>query len=89
MPSAHSPALETLASEPSPIIADRLLRWTPEGPIPLADGDHEMPGVLRALGIVGARLREQARLAALGGADPSTRGAGVTSQGGAGVSSFH
>jgi hypothetical protein len=68
VPSAHSPALETLAGEPSPLMADRLVRWTPQGTIALAGSDHETPGLLRALGIVGARLRAEARRAAMGGA---------------------
>lgn len=75
VPSAHSPALETLAGEPSPLMADRLVRWTPEGTIPLADGEHENPGLLRALGIVGARLRSQARRAAMTGVGMNSPGA--------------
>jgi hypothetical protein len=31
MPIAHSPALETPPGEPSPVMADTLVRWTPEG----------------------------------------------------------
>jgi hypothetical protein len=96
VPSAHSPALETLPSQPSPLVAEKLVRWTPEGSQPILDSDQEMPAVLRALGVVTARLRAQARAAGregMGNGDVS--GAGVTSMpledsfGGAGVSSFH
>lgn len=96
IPAAHSPALETLASEPSAVLADRLVRWTPEGKtLLLADGE-QWPGLQRALGVAGARLRSYGRTgggkygaATRTGAGVSSmeyeRGAGVTSPG---VSSF-
>lgn len=95
VPSAHSPALETLANEPSPLMADRLMRWTPQGTFAIGEADREMPGLLRALGIVGERLRAASRAGASftdglpGTATLGSRsGAGVSSMTyGAGVSS--
>lgn len=89
VPSAHSPALETLANEPSPLMADRLMRWTPQGTFAIGEADREMPGLLRALGIVGERLRAAVRAgASFTDGVPGEIGATLAGRSGAGVSSM-
>ena len=54
MPVAHSPALEVHPSAPSPVIAESLVRWTPQGSVPIDIEDVESEGIVRALGVVHA-----------------------------------
>jgi hypothetical protein len=49
---AHSPALETPPGAPSPLVADVLVRWTPQGTVRVAHGDHDAASIERALGRV-------------------------------------
>jgi hypothetical protein len=51
-PIAHSPALETAPGGPSPLVADDLVRWTPQGPVRVQPTDPDAAGIGRALGIV-------------------------------------
>jgi hypothetical protein len=62
VPLAHSPALETPADGPSPLVADVLVRWTPQGPVPVRPGDRDAAAIGRALGLV----RREETLARLG-----------------------
>jgi hypothetical protein len=62
VPIAHSPALETPPGGPSPLVADSLVRWTPEGPVPVRPGDPGAVALERALGLV----RREETLARLG-----------------------
>jgi hypothetical protein len=66
LPIAHSPALETPPDSPSPLVADVLVRWTPDGTVPVQPTDPDAAGIARALGIV-RRDETRARLAALTG----------------------
>jgi hypothetical protein len=50
VPIAHSPALETPPGAPSPLLADVLVRWTPQGATPLAADDRDAASIERALG---------------------------------------
>jgi len=59
---AHSPALETPADGPSPLVADVLVRWTPRGAVPVQPGDRDAAAIERALGLV----RREETLARLG-----------------------
>jgi hypothetical protein len=59
VPIAHSPALETPPGGPSPLVADVLVRWTPEGLAPVRPEDRDAAGIDRALGRV---RREAARV---------------------------
>ncbi len=61
-PIAHSPALETPADGPSPLVADSLVRWTPRGAVPIQPGDRDAAVIERALGLV----RRDETLARLG-----------------------
>jgi hypothetical protein len=63
-PAAHSPALETPAAGPSPLVADVLVRWTPEGTVPVRPTDADAEGIARALGLV-RREETLARLAVM------------------------
>jgi hypothetical protein len=63
-PAAHSPALETPAASPSSLVADALVRWTPQGTVPVRPTDPDLEGIARALGLV-RREETLARLAAL------------------------
>jgi hypothetical protein len=63
---AHSPAIETPPSAPSPLVADAVARWTPEGAVPVRPGDPDAGVVERALGVV-RREETLARLAAQNG----------------------
>jgi hypothetical protein len=56
---AHSPALETPPGAPSPLVADVLVRWTPQGTSLVAPGDVDAAAIDRALG----RVRREAALA--------------------------
>ncbi len=95
VPSAHSPALETLVKDPSPLVAQELVRWTPEGVEPLGEGHGELPLVQRAMAAATARLRREsaeafalraAGLPAPGrGADGLAAGVGVSSMAALGV----
>ena len=51
-PIAHSPALETPPSGPSPLVADGLVRWTPQGAVPVQPTDRDASSIARALGLV-------------------------------------
>jgi hypothetical protein len=62
VPLAHSPALETPADGPSPLVADVLVRWTPQGAVPVRPGDRDAASIERALGLV----RREETLARLG-----------------------
>ena len=62
VPIAHSPALETPADGPSPLVADVLVRWTPTGAVPVRSGDRDAAAIGRALGLV----RREETLARLG-----------------------
>ncbi len=46
---AHSPALETAHGAPSALVADALVRWTPQGAIPVAKEDPDAPSIERAV----------------------------------------
>jgi hypothetical protein len=46
---AHSPALETASGAPSALVGDSLLRWTPDGAIPVAKEDPDAPSIERAV----------------------------------------
>ena len=61
-PIAHSPALETPPGGPSPLVADSLVRWTPQGPVPVQPQDADAAVIERALGLV-RRDETRARLA--------------------------
>jgi hypothetical protein len=50
VPIAHSPALETPPGAPSPLLADVLVRWTPQGAYPVAAEDRDAVSIGRALG---------------------------------------
>ncbi len=52
LPIAHSPALETPAGGPSPLVADALVRWTADGPVRVRADDPDAAPIERALGIV-------------------------------------
>ncbi len=64
-PIAHSPALETPPSAPSALVADSLVRWTPQGMVPLDPADGDAPSIARALALV-RREETLARLASGG-----------------------
>ena len=49
---AHSPALETPPGSPSALLADVLVRWTPQGLFRLSLGDPDRAAIERALGRV-------------------------------------
>jgi hypothetical protein len=61
-PIAHSPALETPPGGPSPLLADDLVRWTPQGAMPVQPTDPDAASIGRALGLV-RREETLARLA--------------------------
>jgi hypothetical protein len=52
----HSPALDTPPGAPSPIVADVLVRWTPQGTLRLSPDDQDAPSIERAL----ERVRREA-----------------------------
>ncbi|HEY8090274.1 MAG TPA: hypothetical protein VIF09_20575, partial [Polyangiaceae bacterium] len=60
-----SPALETPPSAPSPLLADTLVRWTPQGTVPVAPSDADAASIYRALSFV-RRDETLARMAAGG-----------------------
>ena len=64
-PIAHSPALETPPSAPSPLLADTLVRWTPQGMVPVSPSDADAASIFRALSFV-RRDETLARIAAGG-----------------------
>ena len=49
VPIAHSPALDTPAGAPSPLVADLLVRWTPQGAVRLSPTDGDAAAIERAL----------------------------------------
>jgi hypothetical protein len=53
---AHSPALDTPPGAPSPLVADILVRWTPQGTIRVSHNDGDAAAIERAL----QRVRRQA-----------------------------
>jgi len=55
---AHSPALETARGAPTALVADALVRWTPQGAIPVAKDDPDAASIERAVERV---TRETAR----------------------------
>jgi hypothetical protein len=58
LPIAHSAALETPPDSPSPILAEVLVRWTPEESVPVRDTDADAAPIGRAVGVV---QREETR----------------------------
>jgi hypothetical protein len=46
---AHSPALDTPPGAPSPLVADVLVRWTPQGTIRVSQDDRDAAAIERAL----------------------------------------
>jgi hypothetical protein len=52
VPIAHSPTLETPPDSPSPLLADVLLRWTPQGPQPVQPGDPAAAATAQSIGLV-------------------------------------
>jgi hypothetical protein len=52
VPLAHSPALETPPDAPSPLVADTLVRWTPNGTSRVSGADRDAASIQRALGRV-------------------------------------
>ncbi|HTB74330.1 MAG TPA: DUF4912 domain-containing protein [Polyangiaceae bacterium] len=46
---AHSPALDTPPGAPSPLVADVLVRWTPQGTIRVSHDDGDAAAIERAL----------------------------------------
>ena len=58
-PFAHSPALETPPKDPSPLLADTLLRWTPRGAVAVQPDDTD--GAVKALDRVVGRFDAQGR----------------------------
>jgi hypothetical protein len=46
---AHSPALDTPPGAPSPLVADLLVRWTPQGTIRVSHSDRDAVSIERAL----------------------------------------
>ncbi len=67
---AHSPALETPPREPSPLVADVLVRWTPGGTARVMPGDPDAGAIERALG----RMRREAARSRQSGLGPSALG---------------
>jgi hypothetical protein len=49
VPIAHSPALDTPVGAPSPLVADILVRWTPQGSVRVLPGDGDAASIERAL----------------------------------------
>jgi hypothetical protein len=60
---AHSPALDTPPDGPSPLLADVLVRWTPQGAVRVSSGDPDGASIQRALD----RVRRDRGVASLGG----------------------
>jgi hypothetical protein len=46
---AHSPALETAPGGPTALVADTLVRWTPQGAIPVTKDDPDAASIERAV----------------------------------------
>lgn len=65
-PIAHSPALDTPPGGPAPLMAEALVRWTPEGAVPVRGDDRDAAVIERALGMV-RRQEVLARIAAQNG----------------------
>lgn len=61
VPVAHSPALEAQPNSPSPLIAEGLVRWTPEGPIRITSADRDAMSIAHALGRVQEIERQRGR----------------------------
>jgi hypothetical protein len=59
VPIAHSPALETPAGAPHPLLAPALVRWTPEGTFPVTTSDRDSASIERAV----ARVRREVAVA--------------------------
>ncbi len=77
LPIAHSPALETPAGGPWPVLADVLVKWTPRGAIPLSREDLEGRILQRALFRIGGQGRGDAGAeAALGSSEIRARAGG-------------
>ena len=60
---AHSPALDTPPDGPSPLVADVLVRWTPQGAVRVSSGDPDGASIERALD----RVRRDRGVASLTG----------------------
>jgi hypothetical protein len=58
---AHSPALETPPGAPSPLVAERLVRWTPRGTFPVSPQDADAASIERALGRARSEIARAAR----------------------------
>jgi hypothetical protein len=50
VPFAHSPALDTASAAESPLVPTALVRWTPDGTLPVAPADRDAAVIDRALG---------------------------------------
>jgi hypothetical protein len=62
VPVAHSPALEAQPDSPSPLIAEGLIRWSPEGvPVRISESDHDAIAIAHALGRVQEIERQRGR----------------------------
>jgi len=61
LPASHSPPLEVHPSEASPIVAETLMRWTPEGAAPIRATDADVAGIQRALDRVQVETRRARR----------------------------
>ena len=83
VPVAHSSALEMPPDSPSPLLADALLRWTPQGPVPVQPGDPDAAAIGQAIGLVRheetmARLYSARGAGFLGSSEQWMEGAGKT-----------
>jgi len=61
LPASHSPPLEVSQSAASPIVAERLTRWTPQGVTPIQTTDSDVAGIQRALDRVQVETRRARR----------------------------
>jgi hypothetical protein len=61
VPVAHSPALEAQPDSPSPLIAEGLVRWTPQGAVRITPTDRDALSIARALGRVQEIERQRGR----------------------------
>ena len=66
-PIAHSPALCASSGAPSPFVADALVRWTPDGILPVASADRDATAIERALLRLRSNVREVSTAAAMDG----------------------
>jgi hypothetical protein len=57
VPLAHSAALESPPGQPSGVLGESLVRWTPSGAKPVTSSDPDAMSIERALGMARARIR--------------------------------